>query len=755
MRCQLQPLDSEVLKQLKPSVENQFIAALLDFSEWDDYNRDTYLWPESISKLLMDKVLLQRFFDKAEHHILRLSGRPLTDVFLFLLLAERLGYIEYFDDYVDEYVLNGQCTMEVSQLFEYIKSIKEDLTSTTRRSCRVGDDYQAAVEESSELSQTIIDSRRLLVTPVDVSLPDECFSRDAVDSFLGSVQLLRERYVSVDQLIEAPHDIDLFRSRLTSYQASIESPHADNYSSPLMRYRRLKTLEGFIASSRRTGYALTSLSTVKRVVQSPADRELQFDSQVDLSNNSEVAAEPSHSPRDDSRAAHDFTAVGTAGHYSCSFNGAPDESVPPTNLLEQEHVGGGSSESCTYEYHRAHNGGGSSGVEEANDCVDLYEVADYIETREVDVVRHEHDEVDLDGTAEHEELDMGCDKIDQIKGNAQFDQPTRSSQIPNHVREVIEILDDDEDDDDDSTTSLVVIDLTESRSVSDGSECALKVGAINAPIHTELLGMDGHAVPMHEQLSGDVTAGDLQQRSGAWRNDGIGAEEESTRAVSINYLSKHYERSHQIAAASASHHSSAAPASAFHHSSAASASASPHSSATSASTHSSASHRSSAVPISASHHISSAIAFEPIDAADHSSAHSPGLHNFSSGSSRGMEDEKPPSRDDLDNAPTQSPINISRGVESVVVYKGVHELEVPIELCRILSVPDDLALDVLKSCNGQADIALRILEEKLRGAAHYEGGSKTKKALMRERRELHLTMIRPAELDILHRVVNK
>ena len=766
MRCQLQPLDSDVLEQhLQPSVETHFIAALLDFSEWDDYNRDTYLWPQSIFNLLLDKAALQRFFHKAEHHVLRLTDRPLVDVFLFLLLAERLGCMECFDDYVDKYVLYGQCTLEVAQLFDIIKSIREDITSSTRRSCRVGVDYQADIQEESTnasyvqpVSQPMHHNGKALLdyctSPVELVVAT---TQPHVDSYLGAVQLLRERYVRADQLVEAPNiDIDLFRSRFTAYcEATGVSPLSndddnddDDDLSPLVRYRRLKTMEEFIASSRRKGYALTALSTVKRIVVHASTGELlpSSSSAADMSQRLDF--------RDLNRTA-DFsnavvvTGVVDQGEKSSCYNEALalDDCRPihPSNLLGGHRHAEGSSlafetdlptVSNMYEHRGALDGGGGKKSSRVNDRADSYAAFyDCMETREVDDRADEHG-------------DFWTHK-DQSEGDEQFSQPTRPH-LSIYSREVIEILDDDDDNDNDnsSVVSPIVIDLTGSRSVTeeelhdddvdddvdddedvdeDEEDCAPLKGASNAPsIHTQLLPFEEHDIPLHIQSPGGVLPLEHEQsnegRTVLGGGDGgcsLPGDGVKLCATSYNYHGSQ-------------HHVKSLPAD----------------------------HASSAV---------SPLELLPgcLLTADHSTHSLP--HSYRSATTIcGQEKEEALSLVCVDR-PVQSPTALPkhrptrvhrRVVESVVIYRGVDELEVPIEFCRIFTVPDDLALDVFHSCGGQVDNALRVIEEKLRGGgahAHDERGrgATTKKALMKEMRELHLTLIRPAELDILHRVVNK
>jgi hypothetical protein len=308
---------------------------------------------------------------------------------------------------------------------------------------------------------------------------------------------------------------------------------------------------------------------------------------------------------------------------------------------------------------------------------------------------------------------------------------------------VIEILDDDDNDSDNSSVvSPMVIDLTGSGSVTEedlhdeGSqeevveeeeECAPQMGASNAPsIHTQLLPIEEHDVPLHIHSPGGVSPLEHEQSNegGTVLCGGGGCsllvDEVKLCATSYNYRgSQHHVKSLQ------------------------------------------ADHASSAVPplelLPGSHLLT----------ADHSTHNLPKSY-LNATTTRGQEEEEAQSLLCVDR-PVQSPTALStqrptevhrRVVESVVVYRGVDELEVPIELCRIFTVPDDLALDVFHSCGGQADNALRVIEDKLRGGgahAHDERGRgvTTKKALMKEMRELHLTLIRPAELDILHRVVNK
>lgn len=89
-----------------------------------------------------------------------------------------------------------------------------------------------------------------------------------IESFLGSVQLLRQKHLTENQVIEAPLNLSSFKTALNAFLIATKRTLPDE--TPLQRYRACRVLEEFMATSRRQNKRLFSLCAIKSIVSSSA-----------------------------------------------------------------------------------------------------------------------------------------------------------------------------------------------------------------------------------------------------------------------------------------------------------------------------------------------------------------------------------------------------------------------------------------------------------------------------------------------------
>ena len=208
-RSALVPLDEEILySRCKNTTHRDFGLALLLFAEWDDYARDSYVWPDFISRLIGSRNGLECWFKMSNMH--PLANRAGTQenrvkYYFFLLCAEHRGITgEYMA--TDRFIRGERvdsCSLEVLDLITHISRQKLG-TCDTRSTSRSGKQYQAVI--TSKISK---DGARQDVNPdassgsLPIWQPDQ-LTEDSVQKFLTAVMAERLASVRVGQLLEAP-----------------------------------------------------------------------------------------------------------------------------------------------------------------------------------------------------------------------------------------------------------------------------------------------------------------------------------------------------------------------------------------------------------------------------------------------------------------------------------------------------------------------------------------------------------------------
>jgi hypothetical protein len=226
-RGKLLPLDEDLVERIvnathRPAIAN-YLTALLLFSDWADSNRDSFVWPQFVYDIFTSDEEVVAFCDRASEHPLNRTEIGRSEqccVFLFLLAAQHIGVLDQLD--LKEYEASGECSGDLTQLMKEICLLREGDPAV--RSCsRVAAEYQASLPSEAgggESQSGDGDSGRI---SCDSSLrafapPLDCSEKNAADeaSYLGRVQLLRERHLVLGQLVEAPLVLEEFVVLLTT-----------------------------------------------------------------------------------------------------------------------------------------------------------------------------------------------------------------------------------------------------------------------------------------------------------------------------------------------------------------------------------------------------------------------------------------------------------------------------------------------------------------------------------------------------------
>jgi len=211
-RSLLLPLDEEVLhSRCSDSLLRDFGLALVLFAEWDDYARDSYVWPEFIARVMGSKVSLDCWFKMSSMHPLaNRSGTQESRVhfFFFLLCAEQRGLNgEYMA--TDRFVRGERqdsCSREVLDLVTRISELASSHSGlATRNTSRAGKQYQAGMG-MSKLSK---DGGRLQPADGEDSGSDPVWNPQLLPAgqlaaFVEAVAGALRASVRVGQLLEAP-----------------------------------------------------------------------------------------------------------------------------------------------------------------------------------------------------------------------------------------------------------------------------------------------------------------------------------------------------------------------------------------------------------------------------------------------------------------------------------------------------------------------------------------------------------------------
>lgn len=212
-RSLLLPLDEEVLhSRCSNTLLRDFGLALCHFAEWDDYARDSYVWPEFISRVMGSKLNLDCWFKYSTlHPLANRAGTQESRVrfFFFLLCAEHQGLNgEYMA--TDRFVRGERvdsCSREMLDLITHISLSLLDLQGghlDNRFTSRVGKQYQTHC-----WSKLAKDGERL-EPPADESSGSEplfspsSVSAEAAAEYMEAVLAACRANVRVGQLLEAP-----------------------------------------------------------------------------------------------------------------------------------------------------------------------------------------------------------------------------------------------------------------------------------------------------------------------------------------------------------------------------------------------------------------------------------------------------------------------------------------------------------------------------------------------------------------------
>jgi hypothetical protein len=269
-RSALQPLDADLVRSKYSPAEQDndthahFVIALVQFAEWDYPQRESYIWPDFMIPIMADPAVRELYLETARKHPLNTGARPLSDVLLFRLAAEHIGVLDEWHH--TPFLSDRHCTDNIVALLQSLDEFRTSDEEVYRPFCRVGDSFEVDVSKHKfvcprgKLVDLTAAGKEAAYVPPTAS----------VDRYLGQVQLLREKFLRADQVIEAPVALDPFLTGLKTFYKDRVAPagYIASPEPPLRRVQIMRDLDEYIAQSRRQNKRPTSLCTVKYVLPS-------------------------------------------------------------------------------------------------------------------------------------------------------------------------------------------------------------------------------------------------------------------------------------------------------------------------------------------------------------------------------------------------------------------------------------------------------------------------------------------------------
>jgi hypothetical protein len=118
-----------------------FCIALLNFAEWDDFSRPSYVWPFFIRTLIFEYDRWSIWIKNIQNDFLLSKVLHRSKLYLLALCLEHIGAADQYDfKYVDE----SKLTDSICSLIEGIREVTdiEDEEAIRRSSSRFGSEFQ-------------------------------------------------------------------------------------------------------------------------------------------------------------------------------------------------------------------------------------------------------------------------------------------------------------------------------------------------------------------------------------------------------------------------------------------------------------------------------------------------------------------------------------------------------------------------------------------------------------------------------------
>lgn len=295
-RNRLRPLDPPLVRKHCGSnvVAGEYLLALMCFADWDNYSASTFVWPWNIVALFTDASATNNLCRRAVLHPLRASphGKSyLSKVILFLLCANHLGILDSFDE--ELFSSRGECSQEVVHLLTQLSaiSVNDDENCVQRTASRVGADYQAALPalQSFEKEDSVSESTYRCYSYRECQASK--FDDKLMVKYLGSVQDIRERYLSPGHLVEIPRAVEAAAAHIKKYSAepmkSCEPKYFDHAALNLglleLRCVQQKsvTVFGFVKESKVDSTVTeSSMKSIDESCESPSSAKTGSDEEI-------------------------------------------------------------------------------------------------------------------------------------------------------------------------------------------------------------------------------------------------------------------------------------------------------------------------------------------------------------------------------------------------------------------------------------------------------------------------------------------
>ena len=300
-RSRPRPLDPPLVRKHfgRNVLAGEYLLALLCFADWDNFSVASFVWPSNIVALFMDDTATNDLCREAVAHPLSTSpyGQScLSKVILFHLCANHLGIFDSFDK--KSFFSRGESTQEIAHLLSQLSAIRvnSDENCVQRTASRVGADYQATLPVLQELQNQEEDG--IHESSSRCYSYRECNAKKFEDKlmvqYLGSVQELRERFLSPGHLVEIPISVGETAAHVEKYsQEPIKGyapKHFDSFAlnNALVELRCLKkksvTAFGFVKECRPaviTAHCDTDSDSLKSMEEGTWDNPMSVTAVVD------------------------------------------------------------------------------------------------------------------------------------------------------------------------------------------------------------------------------------------------------------------------------------------------------------------------------------------------------------------------------------------------------------------------------------------------------------------------------------------
>ena len=149
LKSELRPLDEEHIEGIEDKETANFVGAIYDFAEWDDFQRVSFQWPNFLVRMLGNPANCYTWRILARGHKLAALFPSDMHTYLFFLCAEQLGLISLLaPNHRTCNAIDIDKDPRVASLVDSVVFMQSNEDIDFRRKfSRCGDDYQTFVPD--------------------------------------------------------------------------------------------------------------------------------------------------------------------------------------------------------------------------------------------------------------------------------------------------------------------------------------------------------------------------------------------------------------------------------------------------------------------------------------------------------------------------------------------------------------------------------------------------------------------------------